>query len=196
MALHSGVPGPLPFPSSPTMGSPRWGPSEACWWHSPPSAQGDAVLMASPAAAPPRWESLGQQALGEQQDGDKARARVFPPKTSLRHLPAYFYQPGLPSSPEAAPHQHSNGDSSARPRPRVSPSSAPKPSPVPSCYAIPCQRVPEPAQRPPRHRLSFALDPAARSTNPPPPSQRHQRHFFFQLPTRERCELGPFCSAN
>lgn len=138
--------------------------------------------MALPAAALPRWESRGQQALGEEQEGDEARARVFLPKTSLTHLPVYFfYQPSLPSSPEAAPHQRSNGDSSARPQPRVSPSLAPKPSPVPSCYAIPCQRVPEPAQRPPRHRLSFAPDPAARSTKPPPAIlafQRQQRDFF------------------
>lgn len=53
--------------------------------------------MAPPAAAPPHWESLGQQALGEEQDGDEARARVFIPKTSLSHLAVYFFsaQPSI-----------------------------------------------------------------------------------------------------
>lgn len=46
--------------------------------------------MAPPAAAPPSWESLGQQALGEEQEGNEARAKVFLPKTSLSHLPVYF----------------------------------------------------------------------------------------------------------
>lgn len=85
VALPSGVPGPLPLPSSPCQGA-----SRAWWWHSPPGAQGDAVLMARPAAAPPRWESRGQQALGEEQEGDEARARVFLPQTSPTQLPVYF----------------------------------------------------------------------------------------------------------
>lgn len=74
--------------------------------------------MALPAAALPRWESRGQQALGEEQEGDEARARVFLPKTSLTHLPVYFFispafhppprPPHTSSATGTAPHGHSH----------------------------------------------------------------------------------------
>lgn len=70
----------LCLPQQPHHGSPRWGRSDGCWWHSPPGAQGDAVLMASPAAAPPRRESLGQQLWWRNRTGMKPEQGCSPPK--------------------------------------------------------------------------------------------------------------------
>lgn len=60
--------------------------------------------MAPSAAAPPHWESLGQQALGEEQEGDETKARVFLPKTSLSHLPVYFLISSTFHPPLRLPH--------------------------------------------------------------------------------------------
>lgn len=152
MASCLGGPGPLPSQAAPT------GVTVTPWWHLPPSAQGDAVLMAPVTAAPRCRVSPGTTGSGggemRKMKHREEEQRVPPPNQPDPPLCVFLQQPSCPSCPTgSAARAGSTGNGSAWPPTRVLPSLAPKPSPAPSSYAILGQQAPEPAQRPPRCRL-------------------------------------------
>lgn len=163
--------------------------------HSPPGAQGDAVLMARP-LAPPRRVSRGHQGLqGEEAQGGRARV-VVPKKKSLTQIPVDFEQCLLPSSDRGSPM------ASAAPhvfRP-ATPQNHPQPHPLMQFPASGHRSRPSGCLAVDFDLLWIRPYAPQRLLLPPRLSSASKVIFYSRLPgggaQRGWREPGPFCFAN